>query len=384
VLLDIASWSYRKLPHFLERLPWYTSLDDREFALHLEGPMNTWDTVVVLTVIFILLCYDLLVAPIIRYSWSNHLYAFIFVFGLSALFLAFVWQHHGREVGELWLTGFMMEWALSLDNLFAFHLIFRAFATPPGKSTRIAMTLGIYVAMGLRFILFLFFAELFKLGQIVNTLVGVFLIMTSVPYFCFDDGANEMAKSRTVGAFKWLLGTRLEEEYCDTWDSDQRHDMARSGGYFADLGLLMRDGEGRYRMTMLFLVVCIIPVVDLLLSIDNVTAQTGQIKNTFVNLTSCMMGMYSLRSLFFIIEGIIDYFEFVKYAVFTSLTFIGVNMICKPWYTMPLSVTLYVISALFGISICASAIKQRRCASLWYSYSSRYSEPADIPIAAAG
>jgi len=296
------------------------------------------DTIVISSTVILLVSFDFFIVPFIQCNMRNHLLVLVFMLAISALFCTFVWQQHGRTAGEAWATGFLMEGAMSIDNLFGFQLVFRSFAVPAAVANR-AMTLGIYIAMLFRVALFVSLAAILKVTHWINVVVGCWLLVTAFASLGDEDQTEEVQSLSSVQFFKWLLGSRLKDTYGE------------------EGGLCTRDRRGNVQMTVLFLVVCVIPFVDFTFSFDNVTTQTAQINSNYINLTSCILAMYALRSCFFIVSDLSEYFEYTKYGISAILFFVGVEMIMSEWYQIPLRYVLLVIGGLFSVSVMVSVIK---------------------------
>merc|ERR1719502_613058 len=111
--------------------------------------------------------------------------------------------------------------------------------------------------------------------------------------------------------------------------------------------LFTRGKKGEFQVTILFLVVCVISVVDCVFALDSVGTKTGQIKSTYINVTSCLMAMFSLRSMFFIVKDMADYFDYVKYGICLILCMVGAEMMVSKWIHMPLAYMCIAIILLF-------------------------------------
>jgi len=103
-------------------------------------------------------------------------------------------------------------------------------------------------------------------------------------------------------------------------------------------------------------VICVITVVDVFFAVDSVGSKTGQIISTYINLSSSLMAMFSLRALFFIVRSMADYFELLKYGICAILVLLGVEMIFSSWYQLDLGLMGIIISVIFLVSVFASFI----------------------------
>merc|ERR1719253_2490021 len=139
-------------------------------------PTGSGDTVLVSVMFGVLLAFDAL-TPFAEYKLSNHLRSMAFMVMASAVFCAFVSPHKGEAAGVAWATGYALEWALSMDNLFVFHLVFKAFSVPNEHAMK-ALRLGIYGAISFRVIFILFLTHLLSLSWWVDVVLGCVLILS--------------------------------------------------------------------------------------------------------------------------------------------------------------------------------------------------------------
>jgi len=303
---------------------------------------DAFDTVLILAMIVVLLVFDMCFIPRAD-SIRGHVASLAFMLCASAVFCAIVWVQRGEDDGIAWATGYVVEWALSLDNLFMFHLVFKAFSVPHDQTTR-ALTFGIYGAIGFRLVFILCLTQLFKLCYAVDVIVGGLLIVSGI-LSLRDDDEEEVQDLATVRFFKWLFGTRLRDSYSE------------------EPRCFTTGKSGEFQVTVLFLVVCVVAVVDCIFAVDSVGSKTGQIKNVYINLTSCLMAMFSLRSLFFIIKDMADLFDYVKYGICAILCFVGTEMMVSKWFHVSLGWMCCVICVLFGLPVIAAVIKGTRGAN---------------------
>lgn len=311
---------------------------------HAEKGLDHWDsfdTILIASMGLGLVLFDSCVLPLFPCNFISHVVILFFMLICSGWFLACVWWQRGETDGLAWATSYAVEWALSLDNLFIFHLVFKAYSVPNSQSSR-ALNVGIYGAVFFRILFIIGFTQLFKLNYIVDIVVGVILVLSGL-FSMFDEEEGDVQKLYSVRFFKKVFGSRLQDTYSDSGTGE--------GHFFA------RNEDGKLQMTVLFLVVCVISVVDIVFAFDSVGAKTGQIKSAYINVSSCLMAMFSLRSMFFIIRDITEYFDYVKYGISAILCFVGVEMIISKWYTVPLGTLCVVILSIFGASVLASVAK---------------------------
>jgi len=243
------------------------------------------------------------------------------------------WTH-----GTWWFAAYMLELVLSMNNLFAYYLIFKAFAVPVRQSASL-LTLGIYGAMALRVVCTVCLSSLFALSHSVNLAVGLILIFSGA-LLLYEEKADLASELATVKFFKRCFGFRLQGSYDDSRTR-----------------LIAWSSSGHLQITMSCLVIGVISVTDILFSVDSMGVKLGQVNNLYINISSTLMAMASLRSLFFIIGDMADTFCFVKYGMCLILGFVGIAMVVSKWYHVPSRYMLLTILVIFSITVLASLLK---------------------------
>jgi tellurite resistance protein TerC len=242
----------------------------------------------------------------------------------------------------LWGAGYILEWVLSFDNLFAFYLVFKAFKVPDGQVHQ-TLAVGVYGAAILRVVFFLFMREALDTSLWIDEAVGAMLIVSGVGAIIEADAedADEQPDPPWVArCFKWIFGTRLMETYDD------------AGRMFT------HDGT-RWRVTMLMLTACVIMIVDVIFALDSVGAKSHEFTSVYLNLSSSIMAMFTLRQAYFIISALADTFEYFKFGVAAVLAIIGLDLVMSPWGGMDERYLSVLISSAFAISIMSSVARQR-------------------------
>jgi tellurite resistance protein TerC len=338
--------STRRDQNFLEvmdgiiaSVPWVRAWPKEETIDSRYDKWDVVDTTTIITVMFLLVSFDLVVAPKCQQTVQAHLMILALMVVLSALFLASVYVQRGKADTLAWVTGYIVEIALSMDNLFVFHLVFKTFHVTRSDQVMKALSIGIYGAIILRVIFILSLSALFELNYVVDIIVGLVLIASGL-LTLYDDDDEDVEDLMTVRFFKWVFGTRLTEK-------DTRNDCR----------LFTEDDSGKTQITILCLVVCVISVVDVFFAVDSVGSKTGQIKNVYINLSSSLMAVFCLRALYFIIKDLNDYFAYVKYGICAILCFVGGEMVVSRWFPVPLGIMCMIIALLFVVSVIASVLK---------------------------
>ncbi len=304
-------------------------------------------------VVVVLLVLDLVVfhrrihTPTLRESalWS------VFWVGLALIFNVFVWwwgfQTHGdSEAGLKFLTGFLVEKSLSMDNLFVFAVIFRYFRVELKYQYRVLFW-GVLGAIILRLAFILAGVGLIHLFEWTLVVFGVFLVYTGVR-LGMSQGEEVHAENNFLlrTARRWLPVTPGFHE---------QHFFVRE--------------NGRLLITPLLLVLLVVESSDVLFAVDSVPAILGITKDAFIVFTSNIFAILGLRALYFLLAGVIDRFRYLHYGLAAVLVFIGLKMcaefaadhwVSESAHLIPAWMSLIVIASILIVSIVASIVATRR------------------------
>jgi tellurite resistance protein TerC len=303
-----------------------------------------WQWGVFAAVVLVLLTLDLLVfhrhdrAPTLRESagWS------VFWISIALGFNGLVWWWDGAEPALAFFSGYLMEKALSVDNIFVFAVIFRFFRVPMHYQYRVLFW-GILGAIILRLIFVVAGVQLIHHFEWVLPLFGALLIYTAYGLAFHDNSEVHPDQNPVLRiARRFLRVTRAGYE---------EHGHA----FFA------RE-DGHFCITPLFLVLLVIESSDVVFAVDSIPAVFGITTNPFIVFTSNIFAILGLRALFFLLAGVIDMFRYLHYGLSAVLAFIGLNMIADYWlgepntHLVPTGVKLATIAVLIAISIVASLL----------------------------
>jgi tellurite resistance protein TerC len=265
-----------------------------------------------------------------------------FYIGVALLFGAWVWYERGAEPGMQYFTGFFIEKALSIDNVFVISLIFSYFAIPPRYQYR-ALLWGIIAVIVLRGLMIAGGAALVNQAYWVLYLFAAFLIVTGVKMFFAGDKPMDVANnpavrfiSRHMRVTKELHGQRFFVRVPD-------------------------DKTGRLvtAATPLFLALVVINLADLVFAVDSVPAIFAITTDTFIVYTSNIMAILGLRALYFALAAMVHRFHYLKYALAAVLVFIGAKIFVADFWlggdkfppVLSLGVTFALIAAGIGWSL---------------------------------
>ncbi|NJN95483.1 MAG: TerC family protein [Anaerolineales bacterium] len=246
-------------------------------------------------------------------------------------------QYSNGEAALAFFTGYLIEKSLSVDNIFVFVLIFTYFAVPALYQHRVLFW-GIIGALLMRGILIAVGAALLHEFHWIIYIFGGFLIFTGIRMAFHKDEELHPEDNPLVKLFRRFM--RVSPNYAD------------DKFFVRQAGLLMA--------TPLFLVLLIVESTDLVFALDSIPAIFAVTEDPFIIYTSNVFAILGLRSLYFVLAGVIDKFHYLKLGLSVVLTFVGVKMVIAEFYKIPIGVSLGVIAAILTISILASLLHTQR------------------------
>ena len=256
---------------------------------------------------------------------------------VSLAFNVLVWRIKGPDHGLDFLAGYMIEYALSVDNIFVFVLIFGHFRVPRQAQHRV-LVWGILGALVMRGVMILCGIALVQRFHFILYLFGILLLISAVRMFL---------TRHTPQSFKESLMIRVSRKiFPITSDFHGEHFKARVGG--------------RWMVTPLALTMLVIEFTDLLFAIDSIPAVFGISRDPFIVYTSNICAILGLRSLYFLLANLMDRFIYLKNGLAIVLSFIGIKMIVADFFPLPTSISLIVILLILGFTIGISLAVTRR------------------------
>lgn len=252
---------------------------------------------------------------------------------LALAFNAVVWVNFGQQRGIEFLTGYLIEKSLSIDNIFVFVVIFAALGIPPIYQHRV-LYWGIVSALVLRGIMVLAGAVVLERFHWLIYVFGAFLIVTGIKLY-LQRGKEEHPESG------WVM--RLARKVIpSTPHLDGNHFFTKR--------------EGKWIATPLFMALVLVEVTDVVFAVDSIPAIFAVTMDPFIVFTSNIFAILGLRSLFFLLAGLVDKFRYLKLGLAAVLAFVGLKMTLIDLYKIPSLVSLTVIVALLATSIIASLV----------------------------
>ena len=278
------------------------------------------------------------------------MYQTLFWVSLAFGFWIFVWFERGQVIALEYISAYLMEWSLSIDNIFVFVLIFSSFNVKEKDIPR-ALLVGILMAILFRVIFITAGVALVERFHWILYLFGVFLVYTGIKMYTASD-EEEFDPHNTV-AF------RIIKKFVPVTSTDAE------GKYS-----IIENGKRHY--TTLSVVILMLAAIDLVFALDSIPAVMGISQDRMVIYTSNIFAVLGLRSLFFLLRGAVSKFDFLQQGIAIVLVFIGIKMLAEHWINLWMSKTTQVIISLIFIVLCIAG-------SILYSiYHTKKGEPADV------
>jgi tellurite resistance protein TerC len=266
-------------------------------------------------------------------------------FSLAFVFVALLWWYldgsQGREtaneVSMQFITGYLVEKSLSVDNIFVFLMIFTYFAIPAEFQKR-ALIIGIIGAIVLRAILILIGAWLLAQFHWVLYVFGAFLVLTGAKMW-FAAGKEPDIESNPA-----LRVLRKYMKITTEFDGEKMTKMINGVKHF----------------TPIFVVLILIGVTDIIFAVDSIPAIFAITNDPFIVLTANIFAILGLRALYFLLADLADRFHLLAYGLALVLVFIGVKMLLLDVYKIPIGIALGVTAGIIALSMFASLWSTRK------------------------
>ena len=251
---------------------------------------------------------------------------------LAGAFAVLVYFWHGRSATLEFVTGYVIELSLSVDNLFVFLVIFRYFRVPNEQQHKVLFW-GILGALIMRAIFILAGVGLIRRFHWIVYFFGVLLVYSGIKLLSQEDADIRPEKNPVLRIFRRLVP--VTKNYV--------------GGKF----FVRSDGLSA---TPLLIVLLVVESTDLLFAVDSIPAILAITLNAFIVYTSNVFAILGLRSMYFALAGMMEFFHYLHYGLSVVLIFVGAKMLVSHYYEIPTVVALAVVVLVLGISVMASLL----------------------------
>jgi tellurite resistance protein TerC len=267
-------------------------------------------------------------------SIKKAFYQTLFWIGLALGFGFFVWYTEGKTTAVEYISAYLMEWSLSIDNIFVFILIFSFFGIKKEYYGRVLL-LGILMAIVFRIIFITIGIALVANFGWILYIFGAFLVFTGIKmFFVEQDDEFDPGKNKVYVLLQKFLPITHED----------------AGGKFT------KHIGGKKYFTMLFVVIIMLASTDIVFALDSIPAVFAITQNKMVIYTSNIFAVLGLRSLFFLLRGAVSKFDYLQQGIAIVLVFIGVKMLIEyfdihipVWISLSVIIVCLVGSIIFSL-----------------------------------
>ena len=263
-------------------------------------------------------------------GWS----AMWIVLALSFAVVVYFW--HGKKESLEFVTGYVIELSLSIDNLFVFLVLFRYFRVPPEHQHKVLFW-GILGALVMRGAFILAGVSLIRRFEWITYLFGLLLIYSGLKLLRQGEKEIDPGKNPVLRLFRSWMPVTQEYEDGQFW--------VRRDGLYA---------------TPLLVVLLMVETTDVLFAVDSIPAILAITLNAFIVYTSNVFAILGLRSMYFALAGVMDLFQYLHYGLSVVLIFIGAKMLASHYYHIPTGAALGVVLGVLGIAVLLSVILPKR------------------------
>jgi len=256
---------------------------------------------------------------------------------LSLIFNLVVWKIRGPEKALEFLTGYVIEYSLSVDNIFVFVLIFQYFRVPPMAQHR-ALVWGIVGALVMRGVMIFLGVALVERFDFILYLFGAFLLVSAWRMFFVKQEVKNFGDSWVMRCCNWAFPV--------TPEFHGEHFKAKV--------------NGQWMLTPLALALIVIDIMDLVFAVDSIPAVFAITRDPFIIYSSNICAILGLRSLYFLLVKMIDRFIYLKSGLAIVLAFVGAKMMLRDIFEIPILLSLGLIIGVLGATIGISMISTRR------------------------
>jgi tellurite resistance protein TerC len=274
-------------------------------------------------------------------SLKNAMIQTVFWVALSLIFCGFIWYENGPTDAVQFISAYLLEWSLSIDNIFVFIIIFSYFNIKPVNYSRVLL-LGILMAIFFRIIFIAIGSELVARFDWIMYCFGIFLLYTGIKMF--SKGDEEEFNPEENWAFRFM------KKFMRTTNEEPNGEF-----------IIYKKNKAYF--TKLSMVVVMLGLIDIVFAVDSIPAVFSIIPDPSKKLliySSNIFAVLGLRSLFFLLKGAASRFDFLQQGIAIVLVFIGLKMLLAKWLHIPVWVSLLVIVFCISSSILYSMYHERK------------------------
>jgi tellurite resistance protein TerC len=257
---------------------------------------------------------------------------------LAVIFAVVVFFWHGRTSALEFVTGYVIELSLSVDNLFVFLLIFRFFHVPPVHQHKVLFW-GILGALIMRAVFIVAGVGLIQRFHWIVYVFGAFLVYSGIKLFFQEEAEIHPEKNPVLRLFRRFVPV--------TKDYEGNKFFVRRAGLYA---------------TPLFVVLLVVETTDLLFAVDSIPAILAITRDAFIVYTSNVFAIMGLRSMYFALAGMMEMFRYLHYGLSLVLVFVGAKMLLSHYLEIPTPVALAAVAGVLAISVIASVANPKKSA----------------------
>lgn len=269
--------------------------------------------------------------------------------GVALLFAAALWWHLDGTMGRAaanettleFITGYLIEKSLAVDNVFVWLMLFSFFAIPLELQKRV-LIYGVIGAIVMRTVMI--FAGVWLIAKFhwLLYVFGAFLVITGVKMWMFAEQKPDLAKNPVV---KWIRGH-----------------MNVTNELHGERFFVMRQESGKWvrYVTPLFIVLVLVEITDLIFAVDSIPAIFAITTDPFIVLTSNVFAILGLRAMYFLLADMADRFSLLKYGLALVLVFVGTKMMLIDIFKVPVLVSLAIVATIIAVSVVLSLRKSAR------------------------
>ncbi len=283
---------------------------------------------------------------------------------VALAFNGVIWWDRGTVSAVEFLTGYIIEWSLSMDNVFVFAVIFSYFAVPPQYQHRVLFW-GILGAVVMRLVFIVAGAVLLERFHWLIYPMGGFLVLTGIKLFRDRGKESDISKNFVLRlATRWLPVTSdyVGQKFFvrQRFVKIQSLTVASTSKGSGDLHTMVRQERVRWLSgwvaTPLFLVLLVVEATDVAFAVDSIPAIFAVTRDPFIVFTSNVFAILGLRALYFLLAGAMKLFRYLSAGLAAILCFVGTKMLISGWYHIPIGVSLGVVGGILALAVLGSLL----------------------------